>query len=275
MPDLLLYSLDNESLFELEAAAKTAGFRVKTAIDYSSALDWLKLRAFDVLCISAAASLEEQQSLAGLLWKRELDAPFIVYDPEVKNENHLKRARLFGAELALGTNYIEKVSTVLKKAISATELKHRDFKVMVVEDLDSPRDIICLYVEKLGFSSVNGFRCVKDALSALRSGEEPYACIITDIRMPQVTGEELIKEVRADEKLKHLPIIVLTAYGTLDALTDCLKAGASGFLVKPPKKEQLMHELSRAMRIMKNNLDPRLAQPEEAKLIRDLISEAN
>jgi FixJ family two-component response regulator len=70
-----------------------------------------------------------------------------------------------------------------------------------------------------------------------------------------------------------LPVIVLTAHGTVDALVDCLKAGASGFLVKPPAAKDLQHELGRAKRIAEHQLSPRLATDNEADSIRQILED--
>jgi FixJ family two-component response regulator len=66
---------------------------------------------------------------------------------------------------------------------------------MVVDDLDSPRDIICSFVETMGFSQVQGCRSAKEALSLLTAEPERYFCIITDMRMPDVSGEQLIDRI--------------------------------------------------------------------------------
>jgi len=86
-------------------------------------------------------------------------------------------------------------------------------------------------------------------------------------------GWELIEKVRNEATLKHVPIIALTAYGTADNLMKCLQAGASGFLVKPPSKAQLSRELSRAKRIILNAENPRLVQPEDVDVMRDVLAE--
>ncbi|MDC0358008.1 response regulator [Oligoflexia bacterium] len=271
MPDLLVYCNDNESIFQLEQLGKEHGFRVKSTVTFKTALDWLNLRSFDVACVNAEVDIAEQQTIAGLLWENSLETPFVVFDLNKESKIDVRGIRLFGADLAFGEGAAQKLGVILADAKDSIATKYSDFQVMVVEDLDSPRDIICLYVEKMGFPNVVGFRSGKEALVELKAKPKSYSCVITDMRMPEVTGEELIRRVRANALLQHIPIIVLTAYGTVDALTDCLKAGASGFLVKPPKKQGLMRELARAMRIVKSKRDPRLAHPDEADDIREIL----
>jgi FixJ family two-component response regulator len=123
----------------------------------------------------------------------------------------------------------------------------------------------------MGFDYVEGKRSVKEAIAALEGEPEKFSCIVTDIRMPEVSGQKLIEFVRNHEKLKHIPIIALTAYGTVDILVECLKAGASGFLVKPPRKPDLSRELGRALRITTRGACPRLASHDEAEVLREIL----
>ena len=122
-------------------------------------------------------------------------------------------------------------------------------------------------------SSVAGKRSAKEALAELENSPGEYSCIVTDIRMPVIDGHALIDLVRKNPKLEHIPIIALTAYGTVDCLIECLKAGASGFLVKPPKKDDLARELGRAYRIVRHHASPRLASTDEVELIRNILIE--
>src|SRR5690606_29971959 len=111
---------------------------------------------------------------------------------------------------------------------------------------------------------IKGVASAKEAITELTESPEGYHCVLTDVRMPEMTGRDLIEYMRGDQKLKTMPVIVLTAIGTIENLVDCLKAGASGFLVKPPKKDDILRELSRAFRIVAGGENPRLAEPEEA-----------
>jgi FixJ family two-component response regulator len=140
-----------------------------------------------------------------------------------------------------------------------------------VEDLESPRDIICVYLESLGFNDVSGVASAGEALALLEENPTKFSCVVTDIRMPQVSGAELIKKLRSDKRFSSLPIVVLTAYGTVDCLLDCLRNGASGFLVKPPKKSDMIREMGRAIRIRESGRHARLASAEEVEYVHDLL----
>ena len=256
---------------ELESTAKRKGYRVKWTDDESTALSWAESRKFDVVFLNASTPINFQRQLSEKIWSENQVA--LVYAYDLSDEGTADpKMRLYGAELAVGPDarqILEKTLETLKEdALSG----FYDGNVLVVEDLDSPRDIICVFVEGLVRTPVVGVSSGSAALEALNSEPGKYSCIITDIRMPEMTGDELIRRIRRDEALKHIPVIVLTAFGTVDCLIDCLKAGASGFLVKPPKKNDMLREIERARRILSRGLSPRLVSAEEAESLKDYLS---
>ncbi|RIL07130.1 MAG: hypothetical protein DCC75_10270 [Proteobacteria bacterium] len=275
MPDVLILARDNKSCFDLEELARKHDFRVKVCMDRATAADWLKTRMFDLLLVDSSVPLYEQQELAGLLWQADPVAQMISFNLDAGAKINLGEARLFGAELAVGEKALPVITSALEQIKRDSDAKQRfkseDFRIMVVEDLDSPRDIICSFIETLGYPLVSGEHSASSAMKELESDPGKYSCVITDIRMPEISGKELIEFIRLHSKLQGLPVIVLTAYGTGDCLVDCLKAGASGFLVKPPKKKDLLRELSRAIRIAAKRTSPRLASPDEADLMREIL----
>jgi CheY-like chemotaxis protein len=272
MPDLLLLSLDTKSFFTLEALAKKHGYRVKSTVDPTLAKEWIQMRQFSVVLIDSNLERSLQQDLAQTLWKASPQAPCVVFDLVNSSEEVAREVKLFGADMASGGNALEAIEQTLKKVKSGTPAPTQ-LRILVVEDLDSPRDIICFYLESLGLGTVHGVRSGKEALQELEKDPTAYTCVITDIRMPELSGKELIEHIRRTERLRHLPVVALTAYGTVDTLIDCLRAGASGFLVKPPKRDDLTRELGRAMRIISDGRNPRLASTQEAEFLRDLLIE--
>lgn len=273
MPDLLLLSLDTKSFFALEALGTAHGYRVKSTTEASSARDWMRLRPFSIVLVDSKVPPDVQHELAGILWKNSPLSPFIVFDLDHISEEAAREVLLFGADAAFGPDALDIIAAKLKRSAQQPQSAEQELKILVVEDLDSPRDIICFYLESLGLGAVSGVRSGREAMAALESDPKGYSCVITDIRMPELNGKELIELIRGHEKLRHIPVVALTAYGTVDTLVECLKAGASGFLVKPPKRDDLTRELARALRIIGEGSSPRLANSQEAELLRDLLIE--
>ncbi len=273
MPELLLLARDSKSSFVLEERAAAAGFRVKTTFENSIAKEWARLREFDAALIHDEVNIVTQQEISNDLWKRNLLAPMVLFNLDSSGAVTVPQARIAGAELAAGEHALEIIDKILASVKPRGSATSEKFKVLVVEDLDAPRDIICTYLESLGFRSVCGVSSATEALALLSSDPSQISCIVTDIRMPQMSGQEFITQLRLHPKTKHIPAIVLTAHGTLDCLMECLKAGASGFLVKPPKKADLTREMARAFRISVNGSDPRLASAQEADELMEILLE--
>jgi FixJ family two-component response regulator len=274
MPTLLLVAGDTKSYFSLLAAAEAKGFRVKATVDPKVAREWAELSTFDLTFVDETIETSLLQALAHTLWQRNPRAPLIAYSTnEIVAPERIQELKLLGADTAFGPQVESALSKILDWVKDQAPPTPSTPHIMVVEDLDSPRDIICYYIESLGLGKVSGINSAKKALSTLESDPGEFTCIITDIKMPKMNGKELIESVRRHAKLQHLPIVVLTAYGTVDTLIECLKAGASGFLVKPPKKEDLVREIGRAMRLYDQKQNPRLALEREAEEIRALLLE--
>ncbi|WKZ57908.1 MAG: response regulator [Bdellovibrionota bacterium] len=274
MPDILAFGfLHNAALDRVADDLREDGLRFKRVDDFEIAREWLQLRVFDAVLVPAALPIVEQQELANLLWSKQGLARFIVVADDQIALHQRYEPRLMGAEVLTHAELAPELRRILKEAAEGAAAHGSSMKVCIVEDLDSPRDIICSFVESFGFRNVQGFSSAREVLDELRSHPNEAVCVVTDLKMPEFSGRELITEMRTDSTLRNIPIIVLTAHGTADSLIDCLKAGASGFLVKPPKKQDLLNELRRAQRIVAHSLDPVLATPQEAELLRDLLAQ--
>lgn len=271
MADLLIYAPEAENYFELEQVGIEMGFRVKVIQELEKAQEWLKLRSFEALLVDARVSLLDQQKLADLLWNKNPVAHMVSYSFAERSLAESTQGRLFGAEVVSGPNTIEGIREILQPVGKVRPVSSDTFNILVVEDLDSPRDIICVYLESLGYAHVTGVGSAQEALDLLEKDAGKFSCILTDVRMPQMSGAEMIKKIRADKRFMQLPIVVLTAYGTVDCLIDCLRSGASGFLVKPPKRLDMVREMARAMRIHASGKNARLASPDEAEYVQELL----
>jgi len=268
--DLLVYTPDNELNNVVEQLGEAHGYRVRCCRSVTKASDWLEIRDFDAMVLHSRIPLEQQQLLAGMLWKRNLSALFFVFDFEDRR-HQVPEMRLLGAEVIKGPDALARLGAELRRHADVRPKDPADFRVLVVEDLESPRDIICIFIESLGYPAVVGAGSAMEALNLLNHDPKGFSCILTDIRMPYMSGKELIEAVRSDDRHKNIPIIVLTAFGTADCLIDCLRAGASGFLVKPPKKADMQRELARAKRLLAHGLDPRLIREGELDVFREAL----
>lgn len=124
-------------------------------------------------------------------------------------------------------------------------------KVLIVDDDPGIRNTISELIQELGYSAETAADGV-DAVKLLDSG--PYLCVFTDIMMPNMSGLELIKKIKAQDI--SLPIIVITGYASLEIAIDAMKYGASDFISKPFKVKQielLLNKVKREKTLLEEN----------------------
>ena len=97
-------------------------------------------------------------------------------------------------------------------------------------------------LKKLGFKNIIEAENGKTALSKLK--KEDVGLVISDWNMPEMTGLELLKAVKTEEKFKDLPFIMLTAEGQKDCVIEAVKAGVTNFIVKPFTPDTLKEKLN-------------------------------
>lgn len=104
-------------------------------------------------------------------------------------------------------------------------------KILVVDDFSTMRRIIKNLLRDLGFSNADEADDGNSALPMLQTGK--YDFLVTDWNMPGMTGIELLQHVRADENLKTLPVLMVTAEAKRDQIVAAAQAGVNGYVVKP------------------------------------------
>lgn len=106
-----------------------------------------------------------------------------------------------------------------------------DTKFLVVDDFSTMRRIVRNLLKELGFANVQEAEDGVEALKKLRA--DTYDFVVSDWNMPNMTGIELLREIRADAKLRHLPVLMVTAEAKRENIIEAAQAGASGYVVKP------------------------------------------
>ena len=112
-----------------------------------------------------------------------------------------------------------------------------NLKVLIVDDYKAMLRILATLLRQLKFTNIEKARDGSEALGKLRA--ENFGLVISDWNMKPMTGIELLREVRADEKLKHLPFIMTTAESKSENVIAAKEAGVSNYIVKPFTAETL------------------------------------
>jgi two-component system, chemotaxis family, chemotaxis protein CheY len=104
-------------------------------------------------------------------------------------------------------------------------------KFLVVDDYSTMRRIIKNLLHELGYANVTEADDGATALPMLKAGG--YDFLITDWNMPGMAGLDLLKAVRADDALKKMPVLMLTAEAKREQIVEAAQAGVNGYVIKP------------------------------------------
>lgn len=104
-------------------------------------------------------------------------------------------------------------------------------KILVVDDFSTMRRIVKNLLRDLGFTNTHEADDGNTAWPMLQSSDFDF--VVTDWNMPGMTGIELLGKIRADERLKTIPVLMVTAEAKRDQIVAAAQAGVNGYVVKP------------------------------------------
>jgi len=116
-----------------------------------------------------------------------------------------------------------------------------NMNVLIVDDYQTMLRILRNLLRQLNFKNIDGASDGSEALKKLRA--KAFGLIISDWNMEPMTGIQLLREVRADEKLKHIPFVMITAESKSENVIAAKEAGVSNYIVKPFNAETLKGKL--------------------------------
>lgn len=116
-----------------------------------------------------------------------------------------------------------------------------NMNVLIVDDYKTMLRIIENLLKQLGFKNVHQATDGSMALRMLR--EQSYGLVISDWNMQPMTGLQLLKEVRADDRLKSMPFIMVTAESKTENVVAAKEAGVNNYIVKPFNAETLKQKI--------------------------------
>jgi two-component system, chemotaxis family, chemotaxis protein CheY len=120
-----------------------------------------------------------------------------------------------------------------------------DTKFLVVDDFASMRRIVKSVLKDLGFRNIAEADDGSTALPLLRDGAFDF--LITDWNMPGMPGLDLLKAVRANDRLAKMPVLMLTAEAKREQILVAVQAGVSGYVIKPFTAEILKEKLTQIL----------------------------
>jgi two-component system chemotaxis response regulator CheY len=127
-------------------------------------------------------------------------------------------------------------------------MSQSQLKFLVVDDFATMRRIIRNLLKELGFNNVEEAEDGVTALQKLRADRFDFD--VSDWNMPNMTGIDLLRNIRADEQLQSLPVLMVTAEAKKENIIAAAQAGASGYVVKPFTAATLDEKLKRIFQTM-------------------------
>ena len=120
-----------------------------------------------------------------------------------------------------------------------------DMKFLIVDDFSTMRRIVRGLLKEIGYHNADEAEDGSVALNLLKNGKFDF--VVSDINMPVMNGFELLSAVKADDTLKHLPVLMVTAEARKEDIVRAAKDGAAGYIVKPFTKATLEEKVQKIM----------------------------
>ena len=120
-----------------------------------------------------------------------------------------------------------------------------DLKFLVVDDFSTMRRIVRSLLREMGCNNVEEAEDGVAALQMLRSSRFDF--VVSDINMPNMNGFDLLKAMKADENLKRIPVLMVTAEARKEDIVLAAQSGAAGYVVKPFTKATLEEKVTKIM----------------------------
>ena len=117
-----------------------------------------------------------------------------------------------------------------------------ELRFLVVDDFSTMRRIVRNLLKESGYAEVDEAEDGVVALHKLRNSNFDF--VVSDINMPNMNGFQLLAEIKKDEKLKHIPVLMVTAEARKEDIVMAAQQGAAGYIVKPFTKATLEDKVS-------------------------------
>jgi len=120
-----------------------------------------------------------------------------------------------------------------------------DLKFLIVDDFSTMRRIVRGLLKEMGCNNAEEAEDGAVALSMLKTAR--YDFVVSDINMPNMNGFDLLKAIKADDNLKYLPVLMVTAEARKEDIVLAAQSGAAGYIVKPFTKATLEEKVTKIM----------------------------
>jgi two-component system chemotaxis response regulator CheY len=120
-----------------------------------------------------------------------------------------------------------------------------DLKFLVVDDFSTMRRIVRGLLKEMGCNNVDEAEDGAIALQMIKTNR--YDFVVSDINMPNMNGFDLLKALKGEDGLKHIPVLMVTAEARKEDILLAAQSGAAGYVVKPFTKATLEEKVTKIM----------------------------
>jgi len=124
-------------------------------------------------------------------------------------------------------------------------MSRTDLRFLIVDDFSTMRRIVRSLLKEMGYHNADEAEDGTAAMAKLRA--QPFDFVVSDINMPNMNGFELLQAIKADDELKHLPVLMVTAEARKEDIVQAAQSGAAGYIVKPFTKATLEDKVTKIM----------------------------
>jgi len=124
-------------------------------------------------------------------------------------------------------------------------MSNPDLKFLIVDDFSTMRRIVRGLLKEIGYHNADEAEDGAVALQMLKANN--YDFVVSDINMPNMNGFDLLKAIKAEDSLKHLPVLMVTAEARKEDIVLAAQIGAAGYIVKPFTKATLEEKVLKIM----------------------------
>jgi two-component system chemotaxis response regulator CheY len=121
-----------------------------------------------------------------------------------------------------------------------------DLRFLIVDDFSTMRRIIRGLLKEIGYTDADEAEDGVAALQKLRNSR--FDMVVSDINMPNMNGFQLLAQIKQDDKLKHLPVLMVTAEARKEDIVAAAQGGAAGYIVKPFTKATLEDKIGNILK---------------------------
>ncbi len=146
-------------------------------------------------------------------------------------------------------------------------------KILIVDDNDDNRYTLSEYLKRQGFTNLVTAENGRIALDKLN--ENGFDLVLLDLNMPEMDGIEALRKIKSNEKLRHIPVVMISAADEIENVTQCIEIGAEGYLPKPFNSMILRARINASLNKKRLHEQDSIGNIEEGKKRADQLRIAN